>query len=293
MATDPPNVGRIEFGPPIEAGDAGAHDGRGRFHLLAWVGLAVFLLLLLAGIFAPWLGLADPLALDTSNLRAPPSAEHWLGTDNVGRDVLSRLVYGARSAFAGVAIAMLTALAIGIPWGLASGFGGTVADEVLMRIGDAFLSFPALVLAIAVVSVLGTSLRSTMFAIGITFAPTIARLLRTSVLPLRQAEFVLVARSLGAGRTRVAFRHVLPNAMTPIIVHAFALASICLIIQAALGFIGLGVPPPEPAWGQDLANAYIYFTSNPFATVFPGLVIVLGAWSLSTIGDGVREVLAR
>lgn len=292
MATDP-GLG-LETEPLVAPTASARRSGAPRrFQLFARIGLAVFLVLLLAGLFAPLLGLADPLAIDTDNLRAPPSAEHWLGTDNVGRDVLSRLVHGARSAFAGVAIAMLTALAIGIPWGLASGYGGTVADEVLMRVGDAFLSFPALVLAIAVVSVLGPSLRNSMFAIGITFAPTIARLLRTSVLPLRQAEFVLVARSLGVGRARVAVRHVLPNAMAPILVQAFALASICLIVQAALGFIGLGVPPPEPSWGQDLANAYIYFTSNPFATLFPGLVIVLAAWSLSAIGDGVRDLLVR
>lgn len=292
MATDP-GLG-LETEPLVAPTPSARRSGAPRrFLLFARIGLAVFLVLLLAGLFAPLLGLADPLAIDTDNLRAPPSAEHWLGTDNVGRDVLSRLVHGARSAFAGVAIAMLTALAIGIPWGLASGYGGTVADEVLMRVGDAFLSFPALVLAIAVVSVLGPSLRNSMFAIGITFAPTIARLLRTSVLPLRQAEFVLVARSLGVGRARVAVRHVLPNAMAPILVQAFALASICLIVQAALGFIGLGVPPPEPSWGQDLANAYIYFTSNPFATLFPGLVIVLAAWSLSAIGDGVRDLLVR
>jgi len=291
MSADPLVVG---LDPDDTVATGGERRERRSFRTTAWIGLAVFLVLLVSGLFASHLpGLADPLALDTDNLRAPPSAEHWLGTDNVGRDVLARLVYGSRTAFAGVAIAMLTALAIGIPWGLASGFGGSVSDEILMRVGDAILSFPALVLAIAVVSVLGPSLRNSMFAIGITFAPTIARLLRTAVLPLRRSEFVLVAGSLGAGRVRVAVRHVLPNAMAPILIQAFALASICLIVQAALGFIGLGVPPPDPAWGQDLANAYIYFTSNPFATVFPGLIIVLGAWSLSAIGDGVRDLLVR
>lgn len=263
----------------------------GELRITAKLGIIVFLLLLIAGLLAPLLPLQNPLGQTLTLRNAPPSLHHWLGTDDVGRDVFSRIIYGAKSAYEGVGIGVVVMLIVGVPWGLAAGFGGRVADEVLMRIGDAFLSFPALILAIGIIAVLGPSLTHSMAAIGVISAPSVARLLRAEVLPYKRAEFVLISGSLGARPLRVALRHVLPNAMAPVLVQTFALASYFLIIEAALGFFGLGVPPPSPSWGQDLANAYTYFTSNPYATVAPGIAIALGAWSISALGDGVREAL--
>jgi peptide/nickel transport system permease protein len=264
---------------------------RRRFGIVPRIGLALFIVLLLLGILAPLLPFDNPLAQTLSERLAGPSAHHLLGTDLDGRDVLSRTIYGSRSAFEGVGIGVLAMLVIGIPWGLAAGFCGSVVDEILMRIADALMSFPALLLAIGVVSVLGPSMFHSMAAIGVISAPGIARLLRAAVLPIRDSQFVQIAGSLGVSRLRIAIRHVLPNAMAPILVQTFAIASYFLIIEAALGFLGLGVPPPSPSWGQDLANAYQTFASNPFATVVPGIAITLGAWSISATGDGIREVL--
>lgn len=263
----------------------------GRFGLVPRIGLTLLIVLLLAGILAPLLPIDNPLAQTLTLRLAGPSVHHLLGTDQDGRDVLSRIIYGSRSAFEGVGIGVLAMLILGVPWGLAAGFCGTVVDEILMRVADALMSFPALLLAIGVVSVLGASMFHSMAAIGVISAPGIARLLRAAVLPIRESQFVQVAGSLGVSRLRIAFRHVLPNAMAPVVVQTFAIASYFLIIEAALGFLGLGVPPPAPSWGQDLANAYQTFASNPFATVVPGIAITLGAWSISATGDGIREVL--
>lgn len=268
--------------------------GTGRmFRLSARIGLAVFVLLLLSSFLAPLLPLDNPLAQTLSLRDAPPSLQHLLGTDLVGRDVLSRVIYGCRSAFEGVGLAVLSMLVLGVPWGLAAGFVGGAVDEVLMRVADSLLSFPPLVLAIGVVAALGPSIVHSMVAVGVISAPGIARLLRSAVLPVRNAQFVLVAQSLGVSRGRIAARHVLPNAMAPVVVQTVAAASFFLIVEAALGFLGLGVPPPSPSWGADMASAYSNFTANPSATIVPGLAITIGAWSLSALGDGLRDLLVR
>lgn len=262
-----------------------------QFSLSAKIGLVVFFVLLLSGLLAPVLPLQDPLAQNLALRNAGVSSHHLLGTDLLGRDVFSRTIYGVRSAFEGVSIGLIVMLVLGVPWGLAAGFAGRIVDELLMRICDALMSFPALLLAIGIVAMLGPSMVHSMLAIGIVSAPSIARLLRSAVLPVKKAEYVLIAGSLGVSRAKIALKHVLPNAMAPVLVQAFALGGYFLIIEAALGFLGLGVPPPTPSWGQDMANAYLAFTSNPYATVVPGLAITIGAWSISSIGDGVRELL--
>lgn len=259
------------------------------FRFGARVGLIVTLLLVLAGILAPFIAPDNPLRL-FPQLAQGPSIHHLLGTDLDGRDVLSRLIYGSTSAYEGVGIALLVTIVIGVPWGLIAGFGGKVADEGLMRVADMFFSFPALILSIGIISVLGPSLVHSMVAVGVAFAPSIARLLRGAALPLRRADFVLVASSLGVKRIRLVLRHVMPNAIAPILVQLFALASITLIIEAALGFLSLGAQPPAPSWGNDLATAYSYFLSNPTATIAPGVCIAVAAWALSALGDGLREV---
>ncbi len=272
-------------------------DGRGRrrrrFGAASIVGLAIFGLLLLVSLLSHLLPIDDPLTQNLGLANAGPSLDHLFGTDMLGRDVLSRTIHGCRSAFAGIGLATLVMLVLGIPWGLAAGFSGTVVDELLMRIADALISFPSLILAIGVVSVLGPSMVNGMVTVGVICSPVIARLLRSAVLPLREAQFVLIAGSLGVSRSRIAVRHVLPNAIAPVIVQTFALGAQFLIVQAALGFLGLGTPPPAPSWGQDMANAYLHFTADPFATIVPGVAITIGAWSLSSVGDGLRDVLVR
>jgi peptide/nickel transport system permease protein len=264
-----------------------------RFGLVPRIGLAVLALLLLASLLAPALPIANPLQQTLTLRNAAPSLHHLLGTDLVGRDVLSRVIYGCRSAFEGVGVGVLAMLALGVPWGLAAGFSGSVVDELLMRAADALLSFPPLILAIGVVSALGASITHAMVTVGFISAPGLARLLRSAVLPLRGAAFVLIAQSLGVSRLRIAVRHVLPNAMAPAVVQTVAAASYFLIVEAALSFLGLGVPPPSPSWGADMATAYLNFTGDPAATVVPGLAITIGAWSISAVGDGLRDVLVR
>lgn len=259
------------------------------FRIGARIGLVITLVLILAGIFAPWIAPDNPLRL-FPQIAQGPNLHHLLGTDLDGRDVFSRLIYGATSAYEGVGIALLVTAIIGIPWGLLAGFGGKVADEILMRVADMFFSFPALILSIGIISVLGPSLVHSMIAVGVAFSPSIARLLRGAALPLRSADFVLVASSLGVKRIRIVLRHVLPNAIAPVLVQMFALASLTLIIEAALGFLGLGAQPPAASWGNDLATAYTYFLSNPTATIAPGVCVAVAAWSLSALGDGLREV---
>jgi peptide/nickel transport system permease protein len=262
------------------------------FGVIPRIGLGLLVCFLIAAVFASLIAPDNPLTLHLNDTLTGPSSAHLLGTDLNGRDVLSRLIYGTRSSFEGVGIALGVTIVLAIPWGLAAGFGGQIADEILMRIGDGLLSFPPLVLAIGIVGVWGPDLVHSMIAVGIIFAPSVARLLRGSVLPLRRAEFVLVARALGVKPWRVALTHVLPNAMGPVLVQLFSLGSIALLLEAALGFLGLGVQAPTPAWGTDLAGAYQYFSTVPTATLFYGLTITIAAWSISVVGDGVRDWLA-
>jgi peptide/nickel transport system permease protein len=262
-----------------------------RFGWGSRVALAVMLLIILCAVIPGLLAPYSPIAQDISTRLSGPTAQHVLGTDSDGRDVLSRIIWGARDAIQGVAIAITGTIVLGVPWGLIAGYGGPVVDEILMRIADAVLSFPGLILAIAITGILGPSQRNAMLAVAFVFSPVIARLMRSSVLPLRNAEFVMVSRSLGANPVRVTVRHVLPNAFAPVLVQLFGLASLCFIIEAGLTFLGLGVQPPAASWGADLAQAYTNFTAAPLNTVAPGVTITLAALCVSALGDGVRRLL--
>lgn len=247
--------------------------------------------MVLMGLLAPWIAPYDPLQTDSRNTLSGVSADHWLGTDQVGRDVLSRAMHGAAAAFRGTGVALLTMLLIGIPWGLAAGYVGGLLDELSMRIADAFLSIPGLVLAVAITGAVGSGLTMSMIAVGVIFSPSIAMLLRSNIIPIRRSNYLLAASALGVSHVRGAFRHVLPNAFGPVLVQACGLASLSLIVQAALGFLGLGTNPPNPSWGGDLADVYLFFTEAPFATVIPGLLVVVAAFSISRIGDAIRAHL--
>jgi peptide/nickel transport system permease protein len=255
------------------------------------VALTILVIIIVVALAASVVAPYNPLSQNLNRISQGPSRSYLLGTTAVGQDVLSRLIWGARPALEGVIIGLAVMLVLGVPWGLAAGYLGRWSDEVLMRLADAFLAFPGIVLAIAITAVLGPSLTNAMVSVGVVFAPSVARLLRSAVLPLRQADFVRLPALFGVSRTRIAWRHVLPNAMAPVLVQACTVASVMLIIEAALGFLGLGTSVSSPSWGADLANAYSNFVSDPLATVAPGLVIAVTAMCLSRVGDGLRAKL--
>jgi peptide/nickel transport system permease protein len=260
------------------------------FGPLPTVALVIVVLVVLIGLFAPLIAHYDPLAQNLDHRLEGISGAHWFGTDVDGRDVLSRLIWGSRSALEGLVVMTVVTAVIGIPWGLLAGFLGGGADSLLMRLADVWLAFPGIVLAIAITGVLGPSLFHSMLSVGLVFAPVIARLVRIGVLNVRRREFVLISRSLGVSRLRCAVTHILPNSFGPALVQIWVNLSIGLIIEAALSFLGLGVQPPAPSWGGILADAYQQFISVPLETVAPGLTIFVTAFALAQVGDGLRRL---
>lgn len=272
-------------------GSQGAAGFWHRFGAGPAIALAFVVLLILMTILAPLIAPFGPNVQNYTDALQGPSLHHLLGTDDLGRDVLSRLIYGTRSAFEGLAVLVVVSGVLGTAWGLAAGFLGGWVDAVLMRIADTWLAFPGLVLAMAVAGILGASLVHSMEAIGLVTAPFVARLLRSSVLQNRRAEYVLIARSLGISRTRCAIFHVLPNSWAPAFVQLWLSLSIGLLAEAGLSFLGLGVQPPTADWGSMLAESYRYFLSNPLQTVAPGIVITITCLALAQVGEGLRRVL--
>jgi peptide/nickel transport system permease protein len=253
------------------------------------LGFIVFLALvaLLAPVIAPY----DPIRQDLVNPIAGPTLQHLLGTDEFGRDVLSRLIWGTRPALLGVLVAIATASVIGLPWGLVAGYAGGAVDLVLMRVADALLVLPGLVIALAITTALGSNLTNAMLAVGIVFSPILARVLRSGVLTVRDREYVTVTRLYGLPARHRMLRHVLPNAMAPAMVQITLLTGISLLVQAALGFLGIGVNPPAPSWGDSLSAAYKFIIIDPAATLAPGVTIVLTVLAIYRIGDALRDRL--
>jgi len=262
---------------------------RGRIGLYLALGFVAALALI--GALAPILAPYDPIKQDLGNAIASASAQHPLGTDEFGRDVLSRLIWGTRPALLGVLVAIVTACVIGLPWGLIAGYAGGTVDLVLMRIADALLVLPGLVIALAITTALGANLVNAMLAVGIVFSPILARVLRSGVLTVRDREYVVVTRMYGLPpRHRMLF-HVLPNAMAPALIQITLLTGITFLAQAALGFLGIGVQPPSPSWGDSLSAAYKFIIVDPAAVLAPGVVIVLTVLAVYRIGDAVRDRL--
>ena len=251
--------------------------------------LCFVVILVFITLFAEFIAPYDPIAQDLANPLAGPSWSHLLGTDNLGRDVLSRLMWGARPALVGVAIALVTVCLIGIPWGLVAGYAGGVLDLLLMRIADALLVFPGLVLALVLTTVLGPSLKSTMVAMGIVYSPVLARIVRAGVLRVAPRDFVVVTRLYRLSAWHRMWQHVLPNALTPAIVQVTLLAGHFLLAQTGLSFLGLGIQPPFPSWGGSLSESFQYIAVHPSATFAPGIVVVLTVLSLYRIGDALRD----
>jgi peptide/nickel transport system permease protein len=247
--------------------------------------------LILVGIFAPLLAPADPVQTDPLHVLAQPSPGHVLGTDNVGRDQFSRVIYGTRISLSVALIAVTIALSFGVSLGLLAGYLGGPTDQTLSRIVDAMLAFPGVLLAIAVTSALGPSLKNAMIAVGIIQIPVYFRLTRGQVLQAREHEYVIAAAVIGASRLRILGRHIMPNIANPLIVAASISSSTAILALAALGFIGIGPQPPDPDWGSMINTASGALSQAPWLSFGPGLAIFLTVFSFSMLGDALRDAL--
>lgn len=256
---------------------------------IALVGGAVVLVFVALAVLAPWIAPYDPAATDFLSVRQAPSGSYWFGTDEIGRDVLSRVLFGARASLVAGVISVAIALLAGVPLGLIAGFYGGWLDEVVMRLTDALLSFPFLILAVALAAALGPSLQNAMIAIGIAVTPTFVRLMRGQVLAVKNAEYVQAARALGAGDGRILARHVLPNAFAPILVQATVTIAQAIIAESSLSFLGLGVQPPTPSWGGMLNTAKNFLVQAPWMAIWPGLSIFVTVLAFNLFGDGLRD----
>ena len=262
-----------------------------RRDLRAMLSLGYLALLVVVSIFAASIAPYSPLEQNVAELLMPPSAAHWLGTDDLGRDVLSRLIWGAPNSLYASTFAVSVAVAIGVPVGLIIGFVGGWLDEIVSRFIDALLSFPPIVLAIAVTGVLGIGLTNAMLSVGIVFAPVLARLVRAQTLVVKQAVYVDAARAFGASIPQIIVRHIVPNAIQPVIVQVTLMLAIALLAEASLSFLALGVQPPEASWGGMLARAYNYIEIAPAQMYTPGLAILLTALAFNALGESMRVAL--
>lgn len=258
---------------------------------LALLGAFVIVFFVVLAAFAPLLAPYDPTATDFLAVRQAPSADYLLGTDDVGRDVLSRVIFGARASLLAGVISVVIAMLMGVPLGLVSGFYGGFVDELIMRFTDALLSFPFLILAVALAAALGPSLQNAMIAIGIASAPTFIRLTRGQVLAVKAEEYVQAARALGTGDGRILLRHILPNSFTPLLIQATLTIAQAIIAESSLSFLGLGVQPPTPSWGGMLNTAKGFIAQAPWMAVWPGLSIFVTVLAFNLFGDGLRDAL--
>ena len=251
---------------------------------------AVYLVLLVAGaLLAPVVAPYDPIKQDLGRMLTAPSAAHLLGTDDLGRDVLTRLLYGARLSLGAACLAVAIATLAGVPIGLVAGYLGGAVDDALMRVIDALQAFPALILAMAIAAALGPGLFNVMVAVGIDYTPRFARLVRGQVLSLREEPFVESARAAGATHGRVLGRHVLPNVLAPVIVQVSIGVAFALLAETALSFLGVGIKPPEPSWGTDVGRGYRFMRLAPWLVFMPGTTILLTALAFNLVGDGIRD----
>lgn len=259
--------------------------------LRAAMAIMVLLALVIVAIGAPWIAPYPPTAQDVNNMLAAPSPAHLLGTDDLGRDIFSRLIYGAPATVYASLLAVGVAVAIGLPVGLIAGFFGGWTDDIISRVIDTFLSFPAIVLAIAVTGALGIGLTNGMIAVGIVMFPALARIVRARTLIVRQELYVDASRCFGAPTWHILWKHVLPNALQPVIVQVTLLLAAALLAEASLSFLGLGIQPPNPSWGAMLARAYQYMEIAPEQMYAPGLAILVVSLAFNALGESLRIVL--
>jgi ABC-type dipeptide/oligopeptide/nickel transport system permease subunit len=255
------------------------------------LGGIVVLVTMLAAIFAPLVSPYDPLKQDLANLLAKPDGIHLLGTDNVGRDVLARVIWGTRVSLIAGFVSVAMAVVAGSLLGLIAGFWGGRVDGLVMRLMDAVLAFPGLVLALALGAVLGAGLTGVLIALAVVYTPTFARLMRGQVLSIKEREYVLAARVLGAPSWRIVQRHVLPNAATPIVVQASLSVAFAILAEASLSFLGLGIQPPEPSWGSMINAGRGYLQQAPWIVFGPGAALFVTVLGLNFVGDAIRDAL--
>ena len=263
-----------------------------RKSLLTKIGLAIIACLLFIAIFASVLAPYDPFKVETGNRLKPPSSEHLLGTDDMGRDILSRILYGSRiSIMVGVVVVSIS-LSLGVPLGAISGYFGGKIDSALMRVTDIFLGLPSLILALAIAAALGRGIMNTMIAIAITWWPWYARLVRGQTLSIREMGYIEAAKAAGGSSFRIILTHVLPNCISPIIVTASMDMGYTILAAAGLGFIGLGAQPPSPEWGLMVSIGRTYMMNYPWVATFPGLAILITVLGFNLVGDGLRDLLS-
>ena len=254
-------------------------------------GALLVALIVAMALFAPWLTQYDPVQASFMTVRQAPSAAHWFGTDELGRDVLSRLLYGARASLLAGVVSVGIAVVLGVPLGLLAGYFGKLVDGVISRIADALLSIPFLILAIALSAFLGPSLTNAMAAIGISAMPRFIRLTRGQAISVKAEEYVEGARAIGLDHTRIILRYILPNVLPPIIVQASLTVASAIIAEASLSFLGLGQLPPSPSWGSMLNTAKDFVSQAPWMSIFPGIAIFLAVLGFNLLGDGLRDAL--
>lgn len=263
-----------------------------RTHPLGATGAAVVLLLVAMAVFAPVLSLHDPVAQDADRVLHPPGIEHWLGADNLGRDIWSRIAFGARVSLSVGFLSVLLGSAAGALAGVVGGYYGRYVDALLQQTADALLAFPTLVLALGIMAVLGTSTANVILAIALVQAPRAARVVRSQALAVSSAEFVAAARIIGAGSPRIVLRHVLPHCVAPFLVISTSALGAAVVLEASLSFLGLGVPAPAPSWGGMLAGpGRDYFSAAPWLALWPGLAISLAVYGFNLLGDALRDAL--
>jgi peptide/nickel transport system permease protein len=285
---------------PDEPAAAEAAQGAGRRflrrfrrqHLALW-SLGFLVLLVLGGVLAPWVAPYDPLAQNLDRVLEGPSADHWFGTDELGRDVLSRTLFAARVSLLAAAQAVSIALVIGVPPGLIAGMWGGRVDNLIMRATDALMSFPPLILAVALIAVLGPSLTNAMIAVGVLLSPTFLRLMRATTMSVAQETYVEAARSIGCTPGWIIRKHVLPNVVSPLFVQISVFAGVAMLAEAGLSFLGLGAQPPDSSWGAMVGRGFRYINHAPSLIVFPGLAIAVTVLALYVLGDGLRDSLGR
>jgi len=262
---------------------------RFRKNKLAMLGLSIVILLILVALFAPLLAPYDPIARIKEDSSLSPSKTYLFGTDLLGRDILSRVIYGSRISIEVGVIAVGISVIIGLFLGALSGYFGSIPDVVIMRIADIFFAFPYILGAIAIMTVLGPGVINIFIAIGILGWASFARIFRSSILTIKNKEYIEAARALGASNYRIITKHIFPNAFAPIIVYATMNVGTAIIVEAALSFLGLGVQPPTPSWGKMLAESLDYIDISPWLMVFPGLAILITVLGFVLLGDGLRD----
>jgi len=254
-------------------------------------GLVVILIFILTAVFANFLAPYDPAEQDLTTILGPISSQHLLGTDYLGRDTLSRLIFGARSSLLVGVVAMGIAAIVGMVAGLVAGYYGGIIYAIIMRIMDALMAFPLILLALLIAALLGGGIKNVMIALGVALLPGFARLMCGLVLSAKESDYILAGRSLGSNHGRLMFKHIFPNCMPPLIVLITMQIGVTILAEAGLSYLGIGITPPTPAWGAMVNDGYKYILSNPLISFVPGIAIMLVVFAFNMVGDGLRDAL--